>query len=150
MPQGNISRRRHIAYGVYIANSQNLYRRVRSRCVLRCRETARRVGDAAPYNGSRVYLLKPKKAFPWGKGDHRRWWMRETYSAVFMGYDTNFIFCKFAVSHGSSRAPTPTMVQYILCTAVGGCVAARQHIAPQAYHIRSIYRKFAEFISQGA
>ena len=43
VPQGNISRRRHIAYGVYIANSQNLYRRVRSRWFLCCRETARRV-----------------------------------------------------------------------------------------------------------
>ena len=35
-----------------------------------------------------------------GKGDHRRWWMRETYTTVFMGQDTNFMLCKFAVSHG--------------------------------------------------
>ena len=47
LPQGNISRRRHIAYGVYIANSQNLYRRVRSRWFLCCRETARRVEGLA-------------------------------------------------------------------------------------------------------
>ena len=62
MPQGNISRRRHIAYGVYIANSQNLYRRVRSRWFLRCRKNARRVEDAAPYKGCRIYLWKQKQA----------------------------------------------------------------------------------------
>ena len=52
-----------------------------------------------PLQGSHISLRKPKKTFPRGKGDRLRW-MRETYTAVFMGQDTNFTLCKFAVSHG--------------------------------------------------
>ena len=85
LPQGNISHRRYIAYRVYIANSQNLYRRGRSRAGLVEILSSHGRSKPLPYDiiiyfvrsrwgvcyGRIATLQKPKEAFPWGNSPWR-------------------------------------------------------------------------------
>ena len=82
-------------------------------------------------HGCRIYLqFRFPSTFPWGNSPWRgkchevtkggrlrleergttKWWMRETYTTIFMGQDAHFMLCKFAVSHGRSK-PLPYVAQ---------------------------------------